>query len=258
MTVRNIIKSVFSAAIIGTLLLSFVPYSYAASDSHKKEAAKSAHKTTAKKHTAKASSKAPAKKTSKPAAKKSAVGPGKYKSSGPIEITSDSLQVLQQERKAIFTGHVLAVQGDVHIKSEKMTVFYKNADSSNDKEKATAKKDKAAAGDIVPEKNGIEKIVVEDKVFLSTPEETASGAHGLYDVVNHKIFLNDNVVLTRDKNILKGDRLVYDFETGKSELNAPGAASTSAGGADKPKQRVKALFVPDDKKEDTKKEPAKK
>jgi lipopolysaccharide export system protein LptA len=161
----------------------------------------------------------------------------KYKSNGPIEITSDSLEVLQQNHKAIFTGHVVAVQGEVHIKSEKMTVFYKN----NDPEKPNQKEKSVASA--ATENNSIEKIVVEKNVFLTTPEETAKGENGLYDVVNHKIFLNDDVVLTRDKNVLKGDRLVYDFQTGKSELNSP-----ESGDSNKPKQRVKALFIPDSDK----------
>ncbi len=194
----------------------------------------------APKNTAKTAQKTPPKTT--PAKKKDA-GAGKYKSNGPIEITSDSLEVLQQEHKAVFTGHVVALQGDVRMKSEKMTVFYKNTDSGD----KAAKKYKTAAA-AVPEKNSIEKIVVENNVFLSTPEETASGAHGLYDVVNHKIFLNDNVVLTRDKNVLKGDRLVYNFETGKSELNSPESGVVADPG--KPKQRVKALFIPNEKTND--------
>lgn len=242
------IKTVFTAAVvIGALQFSFAHNSYAAAGDHKKNAAKPAAKTPAKTTTQKTE----AKKAEKPAAKKPSAGAGKYKSSGPIEITSDSLQVMQQEHQAIFTGHVLAVQGDVHLKSEKMTVFYKNNESKDGKE--VSKNNKSTPGGIAPEKNGIEKIVVEKNVFLSTPEETASGAHGLYDVVNHKIFLNDNVVLTRDKNILKGDRLVYDFATGKSELNAGENNPFATSGSDKPKQRVKALFVPDDKKTTDKK-----
>lgn len=168
---------------------------------------------------------------------------GKYKSNGPIEITSDALEVLQQNHKAIFTGHVVAVQGDVKIKSEKMTVFYKSTENSK-----TAKSEKTITS-AVSDKNSIEKIVVEKNVFFATPEETARGERGLYDVVNNKIFLNDNVILTRDKNVLKGDRLVYDFATGKSELNSPQTGADSG----KPKQRVKALFIPDNNKPTVKK-----
>lgn len=176
-------------------------------------------------------------------------GMDKYKTKAPIEITSDSLEVLQQANKAVFTGHVVAVQGDIRMKSEKMTVFYKNTEPEPTKHGKTdkdRKKEKSLAN-AEPEKKSIEKIVVEKNVFLATPQETASGSRGLYDVVHHKIYLNDNVVLTRDKNVLKGDRLIYDLTTGKSELNFP--EPTGSTGAGKTNQRVKALFVPDgDKK----------
>lgn len=174
--------------------------------------------------------------------------PEKLKSNAPIEITSDSLQVLQQEHKAIFIGHVIAIQADVRIKSEKMTVFYKGQESS----KPDGKSEKKSAA-IMPEKNSIEKIVVENNVFLTTSQETARGDNGLYDVVGSKIYLNNNVVLTRDKNVLKGDKLVYDLTTGKSELNSGAVATESnASTAGKP-QRVKALFIPADKKDTEKK-----
>lgn len=172
--------------------------------------------------------------------------PAKLKSNAPIEITSDSLQVLQQEHKAIFIGHVIAIQGDVRIKSEKMTVFYKGQENS------TSDKSEKKAASIMPEKNSIEKILVENNVFLSTPQETAKGDNGIYDVVNNKIYLNNNVVLTRDKNVLKGDKLVYDLTTGKSELNSGTVAAENKAATGKP-QRVKALFIPADKKDNAEK-----
>lgn len=153
----------------------------------------------------------------------------------PIDITADQLEVLQNENKAIFTGHVVAVQDDVRLTSEKMVVHYKQ------QEKGKTKKADDASG-----RNSIEKIEVEKDVFMATPLETASGASGLYDVANKKITLNTNVVLTKDKNTLKGDRLVYDFNTGKSTVTSGGAGSDG-----KSKGRVRALFIPENS--DTKK-----
>jgi lipopolysaccharide export system protein LptA len=51
-------------------------------------------------------------------------------------------------------------------------------------------------------------------------------------------------VLTRDKNVLKGDRLTYNLATGKSAISGGGAAAKSGG-----KDRVRALFVPDGAKD---------
>lgn len=159
---------------------------------------------------------------------------GKHDSSAPIEINADNLEVLQEENKAIFTGHVVAIQGKVRLKSDKMTVYY----AQKDEGRKTAEVD--------PQSGAIKKIDVEGSVFLSTPEETARGARGIYDVDQNLITLQDNVVLTRAKNTLKGNRLVYDFATGKSRLTG-GAPAAAQGGKDG--QRVRALFVPEKKGE---------
>lgn len=160
---------------------------------------------------------------------------GKHKTSAPIEINADNLEVLQEENKAIFTGHVVAIQGDIRLKAEKMTVYYRKQEETNTKKP----KSTDPAG-----QNAIRRIDVEGSVFLSTPEETASGASGVYDVENHQILLNDRVVLTRAKNTLKGERLVYDFNTGKSTLMSGDKVQTSGS-----KERVRALFVPENAKD---------
>ena len=155
---------------------------------------------------------------------------GKHDNKTPIEVTSDSLDVLQEQNQAIFSGHVVAIQGDVRLKADKMTVTYSKQGEKKDAPKAEAN-------------NAIQKIDATGSVFLSTPDETASGASGTYDVENQEINLNDNVILTRGQNVLKGDKLTYNFATGKSKISG-GVASADGKG----KGRVRALFVPDSKK----------
>jgi len=144
---------------------------------------------------------------------------GKFDSKQPIEISADSLEVLQNEQKAIFKGNVVAIQGQVRLKADQMLVAYKqNAEG----------------------KNSISKIEVTGNVFLATPEETASGAKGIYNVDAKQIDLVGGVTLTRGPNVLKGSALTYNLATGKSVVS---------GGGDLPgvKQqggRVKGLFVP--------------
>lgn len=160
-------------------------------------------------------------------------GSGKHDTKQPIEITSDQLDVLQEENKAIFTGQVVAIQGDVRLKSDKMTVYYAKKDENASTAKKSANPDEAGA---------IKKIDVDGNVFLKTAQETASGSKGVYDVEKQLITLDNNVVLTRDKNTLKGDHLVYNFASGKSTLSS-GVSSVIKDGLGK--QRVRALFVPE-------------
>ncbi len=161
-----------------------------------------------------------------------------FDSKQPIEITSDSLEVLQNDSMATFVGNVVAIQGDVRLKSDKMTVYY-------------AKKgdDKAAAANSTQQQS-IKKIDVDGNVFLSTPDETAGGARGNYDVIGQEIHLQENVTLTRGKNVLKGNNLTYNFASGRSVISGGDVAEQ---GTSKGKQRVRALFVPDDKKPEGKK-----
>ncbi len=172
----------------------------------------------------------------------------KHSNKTPIEVTSDSLEVLQDKNQATFTGHVVAIQGDVRLTADKMTVEYASSEEKSSKKKpakpktpdevAKAPKEKKSTTDNA--QGAIKKINAEGNVFLSTPEETASGANGVYDVEHQEIHMNNNVVLTRGKNTLKGDQLTYNFGTGRSLISSAGAA--------KGKERVRALFVPDNAK----------
>lgn len=147
----------------------------------------------------------------------------------PIEISSDTLDVVQAEQKAIFSGNVIATQGTTNMRAEKMVVFYDN-DSS-----------KAASGDAAGQ--GISRIEASGKVIFTTPQETAQGELGVYNVATETIDLTGgNVVLTRGQNVLKGTRLTYNMATGRSILNSGGVA-TDASGQKKP-ERVRGLFVP--------------
>lgn len=150
---------------------------------------------------------------------------------GPIEITSDQLEVLQNENVAIFTGKVIAVQGDMQLTSDRMKVFYKD--------KATQEAAPQATGDA----QAISKIEVDGNVFMTTPTETARGLTGVYDAERDELTLNGDVILTKDKNVVKGASMVHNMTTGKSVMKNAGER-TPVG--EKP-DRVRALFVPSDK-----------
>lgn len=134
-----------------------------------------------------------------------------HDTSQPLEITADALEVEQDTQRAIFTGAVDAIQGDMKLTSDKLIVFYR---------------DKEAA-----EQNAIYRIDVEGHVRFTTPTETAEGDNGTYDVDAGVIELVGNVVLTSGQDaIIKGNKLVMNLKTGQSEVS---------GG------RVKGYFVPD-------------
>ncbi len=165
--------------------------------------------------------------------------PAKFNTSLPVEITSDTLEVLQHENKAIFKGNVTAVQGQVRLKSDSMVVHYKQKGGTQpEAPKPTPDPGKpATTGDM----GAITLIEVFGNVLVATPQESAKGDKGDYEVATRILHLfGSNVVLTRDKNIMRGTALEYNMETGRSILtNGNNVVNGKPTGA-----RVRSVFVP--------------
>ncbi len=150
----------------------------------------------------------------------------------PINITADKLDVQQNQKIAIFSGKVIAVQGEMTLRSDVLKVHYRgNAAAATATKNDPVPKPAASGGDNAM--GAISEIDAYGHVFLVAPGETAQGAVGVYNVGNHTMVLTGNpVILTRDKNVLTGARVWMNLDTGKSVL------TPAAGG------RVHGLFVP--------------
>ena len=135
-----------------------------------------------------------------------------------IEITADTLEVRQSENVAIFQGDVNAEQGEMVLKADMLTVYYREVQGGE--------------GNL-----GVSRIDAEGSVVITSPDETAMGQHGVYDVEAGRIDLSGGVTLNRGNNIIKGETLTMDLESGVSRV---------AGEDD---ERVRGLFVPGDEEE---------
>lgn len=141
-----------------------------------------------------------------------------FNSKAPVEVTADSLEVLQKDQLAMFTGNVVAKQADIEIKSNQMKVYYGgSAATSGASQKIT-------------------KIEVIGNVLIRTKGESAQGGKGVYDVTSGIVTLTGNVSLTKAGNIIKGDSLFIDLNKGTSKI-----ANSASGGQN---GRVRGLFTP--------------
>lgn len=163
-----------------------------------------------------------------------------HDSSLPIEISADSLEVAQEEQIATFAGNVDAVQGDLVLSADKLRVHYKG--------------ESGGVGIGAGRGSTIRSIDAEGHVIIASPEETAEGDYGTYDVAAKLVTLEGKVVLTRGANVIRGERLELDLVSGKSRI--VGTEPTIAEGEEGVSgERVKALFTPESKDEDGGKPP---
>lgn len=144
--------------------------------------------------------------------------------SAPVEITADTMEWFNEERVAVARGNAEAIQGRYHLHADVLTAHLS-----------------VGAGGAL---DRIRHIDAEGNVSLTTPEESARGRTGTYDVEHKMVVLEGAVVLTQGDNVMRGERLVMDLQTGRSTLEGVPAAApppvAAAGGG-----RVKAIFVPE-------------
>ena len=130
-----------------------------------------------------------------------------HDSSLPVEITSEELSLDQANSIAIFTGNVLARQGELTMTCGKMHVEY---------------------GPGADGKDEIKIIRMFDGVTLASPAETAESTSAVYDMVNESLVMTGNVLITQGLTALASDRMTYDLASGNGILE--GNVKTVLGG----------------------------
>ena len=133
---------------------------------------------------------------------------GKHDSSAPINVAADTFVGDLNTKVGTYIGNVVVTQGDFKLRADKVSVHEVNGKPSFID----------GAGNVL---------------FIST-SGNASGDSGVYDLNTKNITLDGKVVLTKEKNVMRGTHLVMNMDTGKAQLTAKGA----------PGGRVQGVFTP--------------
>lgn len=138
----------------------------------------------------------------------------------PIEVEADALEVENTKQSATFIGNVRVKQGEMQLKSDRLTIFYNEG---------------RGAGS-----SRIDRIAASGNVVVSAPDaQTASGEWATYKVADRQIEMGNAVVLRQGDNVIRGSRLHVNLATGHARVS--GAEGAGNGG----NVRVRGLFQPD-------------
>ncbi len=172
----------------------------------------------------------------------------------PIKIDADRLDVFDKEQRAVFSGNVVAVQGDTTMRCAALTVLY---DQSAAKSQGAAPQPAAAQG-AAAQDGGIRKLDCKGPVTVVSKEQTATADNASFDKAANIVVLSGNAILSQGQNITKGDRIVYDLttSTGKVETKPGGRVqSVLVPGGNDPADKNAKPRKPDAKPADTKPAP---
>ncbi len=148
---------------------------------------------------------------------------------GPTKIESNSLEVHDAKGLAYFRGNVVANRGGQQIKAEALDVSYVSGETAE-----------------LPEgQDNIRSITATGNVVVSAPDDqVVTGDKLVYDAKKQIITITGNVTTSQGKNVIKGDKLVVNLETGESAFDT--APDTVAEGVQQVKKRVKMLIDPNE------------
>jgi lipopolysaccharide export system protein LptA len=147
----------------------------------------------------------------------------------PINIDAGRLEYFDREQKAVYTGGVVAVQGESRLKTEVLTIFLDRTTSSG----AGAA---PATGTEPGTASQVRRMEATGGVTITQKDQVGTGDRGSYDKGENKVYLFGNVTLSQGPNVTTGDKLTYDLTSGQAVVE---------GG------RVKSLFVPGSQPEGT-------
>jgi len=135
-------------------------------------------------------------------------GLSKRDTNAPIQVSADRFDADFNAKSGVYSGNVIVVQGDFHLRSDKMRVNIVNGKP--------------------------DKIFAYGNVVFAAPNGNAQGDNGVYDVAPRLITLTGRVILNKEKNVMRGTMLTVNLATGQAQLGAKGAQ----GG------RVQAILTP--------------
>lgn len=161
----------------------------------------------------------------------------------PVDIQADWLEVDDKKQVATLRGNVIAKQGDYTIRAKELIINYIGPQQKKAAAQTVATGGKDASADI-------KYIEAKGNVSVTSARDTqsakANNAH--FDVKAQTITMFDDVVVSKDKNVIKGERLLIELALGKSTfLSADPNAAAASADPHAPKERLRMIIDTDGK-----------
>jgi lipopolysaccharide export system protein LptA len=128
----------------------------------------------------------------------------------PIKIQATSLEVRDKDKVATFSGDVRVIQGDTDMRCKVLVVFY---------EQEANKPGMPAAQPGPAGQQQIRRMEAKGGVVVTQKDQTATGDLGEFEMKTNTVTLTGNVVVTKNQDVMRGQKLVVNLTTGVSRMD---------------------------------------
>jgi lipopolysaccharide export system protein LptA len=140
-----------------------------------------------------------------------------HNSNAPVDVTADPIEVQDRADRALFVGNVHATQAELTLDTDRLTVAYSSKPGTTG--------GSTAGGGVQ-----IHRLDAAGGVVVHSPSETAKGDLGIYDLDRKLITIIGNVRLTQRDNVVTGQRLVINLDSGRAVIDGGPPGVNSSGG----------------------------
>ena len=144
----------------------------------------------------------------------------------PIHIEADRMVSQEQNNSVMFTGNVDARQGELLIRTDKMTVYYTQNENNIGKKGSSE----------------VNKLICNGNVQISQGDWLGTGKRMDYYAKDRKIILSGDAKGWQGQNMIAGKTITYFLDEGRSIVDGQVSADGTTGKS-KP-GRVKAVIQP--------------
>ena len=141
-----------------------------------------------------------------------------HNSNAPVDVTADRIEVQDRADRALFVGNVHATQAELTLDTARLTVAYSS-------KRGAACAAPSGAGGVQ-----IHRLDASGGVVVHSASETAKGDLGIYDLDRKLITIIGDVRLTQKDNVVTGQRLVINLDTGRAVVDGGPPGVNSSGG----------------------------
>ena len=124
-----------------------------------------------------------------------AFGASRQDSSGPVEVTADTLSVNQSDGTALYTGNVVIGQGDMRLAAPRVLVVFSEDNSKINRLEATG------------------------GVTLVSGEDAAEAERADYNIEDGVIEMSGSVLLTQGASAITSERMLVDLDAGTAQMS---------------------------------------
>jgi lipopolysaccharide export system protein LptA len=141
----------------------------------------------------------------------------------PVSIDADKLVYFDKEKKAIYSGNVVVVQGDTKMTCSMMTVYLDRSPTPGTGAPAGAKN--GSSSDANGQQggpssgSGVTRLEAKGPVTVISKTQVATGDSALYEKRENRVQLIGHVTLSDGQNVTKGDKLTYDLKTSMATID---------------------------------------